>query len=411
MKTRELPLGPMRQRIVALPDPSVGGRFLGWPSRASVCRLASSRIGLLCAVLCVTAQMIVNFHAGRISDLRSLYFTHHLAQHPLPYLDVKIEYPVLTGAFMTVAAALTHGLGSYLTISSVGLGTCAVGSTCVLWSLSRRAAWCFALCPLLLIYSLLNWDLLAIFLMLLGWRAFTRERYASSGAWLALGTFAKLYPACLLVFCVVGLVRRRRSGQATKRDLRRFLGLTAGVSMVINLPFMIPAFHNWLYFWSFNTARNEHADLLSWLGPLSNASLSTTNAVLAAAVIAAGACGAVAIWRGARVAHVAASVFFVCMLMQKVYSPQYTLWLVAFALIADWEPWAIGVLSIVGLVDYANAVIHIALVARHASFVHWDENHIFPLNQGLRLLTTLIVGLLMTYRGAHAQPHEPVLIN
>jgi len=373
---------------------------------------AFSAIGLLGPLVLVTAQVLVNFRTGRISDLDHLYFAHRLYQHPFPYLDARIEYPVLTGSFMTAAAALTHGAKAYLVLSSVGLWACAVGCTCVLWSLSRRAAWCFALCPLLLVYSLLNWDLLAILLMLLGWRAWTRDRYCAAAMWLALGAFAKLYPAFLLVFCLVELASRWRSGLASTRDVARFVAAAAAVATIVNVPFILIAFHNWLYFWSFNVARNQHADLLSWLHLLNDASLGTTNASLAAVVIAAVAIGALAICKGARVIHVAAVVFFVFMLMQKVNSPQYTLWLVAFALMADWEPWTIAVLSMMGLTDYANSVIHIALVQQHATFVRWYELQIYPLDQGLRLLTTLIVAVAVLHRAAHpglALERRPIL--
>jgi hypothetical protein len=34
------------------------------------------------------------------SDTLSLYYSFHLANHALPYLDTRVEYPVLTGVFM-----------------------------------------------------------------------------------------------------------------------------------------------------------------------------------------------------------------------------------------------------------------------------------------------------------------------
>jgi len=366
--------------------------------------LALSRIGLLTAIAVLTLQMVVNFDAGRISDLQHLYFAHRLYQHPFPYVDARIEYPVLTGVFMTLAAALTHGLKGYLALSSLGLWACAVGSICVLWSLSRRAAWWFALCPLMLVYSLLNWDLLAIFLMLLGWRSFSSGRYARAGAWLALGTFAKLYPAFLLAVCLVELARRWRSTPAVGRDLVRFATTATAVSLAVNVPFVLLAAHNWFYFWTFNATRNEHADLLSWLHLLDHVSVAETNLILASGVAGAAVIAAAATWRGVRIAHVTAVLFFAFMVLQKVNSPQYTLWLVAFALIADWEAWAIGILSIMGLTDYANAVVHIALVGQHSNFVGWYEHQIYPLDQGLRLLVTLTVGVLMTYRIARFRP-------
>jgi len=353
--------------------------------------LSRGPVGLLVAVALVTVQVIVNYHVGEISDLKSLYFAHGLAHDPVPYVDVRIEYPVLIGLFMTGAAAITHGVHDYLIVSSVGLWVCAAGSTCALWSFSRRAAWCFALSPLLLVYSLLNWDMLAIFLMLLGWLAWRRDRHATAAALMTLGVFTKLYPAFLLFFCGVALIRRRRDGLASQRDLMRFGGATLGTAAIVNVPFMILAFHNWSYFWTFNSNRTEHADLLSWLGPLEHAPASTANDVLAAVIAVSVAIGVRAIWRRGSPVHVTAVTFFVYMVFQKVNSPQYTLWLVVFAGLDGWELWTIVALSLMGLIDYANAAIHIQIVKRHdGGLDYWYVQHFYANDQGVRLVTTIV---------------------
>ncbi|MFZ0386073.1 MAG: hypothetical protein WAL22_10440, partial [Solirubrobacteraceae bacterium] len=348
-------------------------------------------VGLVIAIALVTIQVIVNYHVGEISDLKTLFFSHRLARDPLPYVDVRIEYPVLIGLFMTAVAAITRGLHEYLLVSSIGLWICAAGTTCALWNVSRRAAWCFALSPLLLVYSLLNWDLEAIFLMALGWLAWTRNRYATAAALMTLGVFTKLYPVFLLFFCGVALVRRRRDGLATTGDLARFGAAALVAGAVVNVPFMILALHNWSYFWTYNSGRTEHADLLSWLGPLEHAPASTANGVLAAVVAVSVVVGVRVIWRRGSPVHVAAVAFFVYMVFQKINSPQYTLWLVGFAAIDEWEPWTIVALSLMGVADYANAAINIELVTRHdVGFNRWYGQHFYGADQGLRLVTTIV---------------------
>lgn len=361
-----------------------------WAPLAGIARLSRGPVGLAVAVAIVTGQLVVNYRTGLISDLRSLYWSHRLARDPVPYVDVRIEYPVMIGLFMTAAAAVTHGVMEYLRVSSVALWACAVGTVCALWGASRRAAWSFALSPLLLVFSLLNWDLLAILFMAVGWLAWTRDRYAIAAACLTLGVFTKLYPIFLLAFCFAALVRRRADGAADDRDLIRFAGVAVLTAAVVNVPFIVLAFHNWTYFWTFNSGRTEHADLLSWLGLLQHHPASTANAVLVVVTVAAGTAGLVAVWRRASPAHVAAVVFFVYMLFQKVNSPQYTLWLVAFAAIDEWDPWTIVALSLAGLVDYAGAAIHIELVRDHSNLGYWYVQHLYDKDQALRLITTLV---------------------
>jgi uncharacterized membrane protein len=369
-------------------------------TRANALIASLRRCGVLIPVALVSIQVLINAETWLISGPSHLYVGRGLFAHPFPYVDDRIEYPVLTGIFMTVPAAFAHGMTEYLRYTTIGLWACAVGCVLVLWSMNRKAAWCFALCPLLLVYSVINWDLFAILLMLLGWRAYIRRRYATAGMWLALGTFAKLFPVFLLAFCLVELVRRWRARVTPTgaRDVVRFAASAAAASIVVNVPFMVMAFHNWSYFWSFNATRNNHSGLLCWLHILSTASLGTTNAVLTVITLAALVGGTVAVWRAAGVVHVAALVFFVFMLIEKVYSPQYTLWLVVFALLAGWELWAIAVLSVMGLVDYANAAVHIELVNRHSTLLHWYDHHIYDANQGLRLMTMLVVAVGMAYQ-------------
>lgn len=364
------------------------------PRRASHEHLRVGELAVLAPLAVLTLQFLINAHIGLISDLRSLYFGHHLYLHPWPYVGVRIEYPVLIGLYMTAAAALTHGLAGYLLLSRLGLWACGVGCVLVLWPQSRRAAWCFAASPLLLVFSVLNWDVFAIFLMLLGWRAWRRDHYALAALWLTLGTFAKLYPAFLLLFCFVALARRWRDGLAGRGDALRYAVTAVTTAAIVNGPFAVLAPRNWLYFWRFNASRNSHQDLLAWIGLLRHTSLQSTNTVLMGVVLGATAVGVVAIWRRHELAHVAALTFFCFMLMQKVYSPQYTLWLLAYAVMADWEPWTVALLSLMGIVGYTNAVIAIQLVAQHhRDFAGWYQQHIFPLDHALRLLTTLGVGL------------------
>lgn len=373
-------------------------------SRATSVRAARPRaraVGLPCLLAIVTVQVLINYHTWLISGPDHLYYLRGLNHHPLPYIDARIEYPVLTGVFMTLSAALTHGIQGYLRLNSVLLGACALGCTCILWSICRRAAIAFALCPLLLVFSLANWDLFAILLMLLGWRAYRVQHHAAAGAWLALGVFAKLFPVFLLGACAAQLIARWHAGQdpAARGDLARFGGAAVAASALVNLPFAVPAFHNWLWFWSFNARRDDHASLLAWLHILDTASITTTNVVLTAVVLIVAAIGAVAIWRGTAIARVAALVFLVFMVLEKVYSPQYTLWIVAYALLADWDLWTIVALSLIGLVDDANAAVHIALVHDHASqALTWFDRTIAPREQGFRLLGSIaIAGAMLAH--------------
>jgi hypothetical protein len=43
-----------------------------------------------------------------------------------------------------------------------------------------------------------------------------------------------------------------------------------------------------------------------------------------------------------------------------------------------------------GLVDYANAAIHIELVRDHSNLGYWYVQHLYDKDQAVRLITTLV---------------------
>jgi uncharacterized membrane protein len=391
-------------------------RLLAWGQRHA----------LVLALLLVTAQVLADylflrlppalvaahpgqptvFHhylvtRGAYSDLYTLYWQHKLYNHPVPYLDIRIQYPVLLGMYMTAAAAVTHSVGSYFVVSGLGLWASAVTCVCCLWSVSRRAALLFAASPILLVFSLLNWDLFAIALMLLGWRAWQRDRPVVAALWFTLGTFAKLYPGLLLFFCGVELVRRWRKGERPGRAVVAYAGTAVVAAGVINLPFMVMAYHRWRYFFLFNKDRNAHMSIVDWLHIVtSSTSPQLANGIVEAALAATLGLGAVALWRGASVERVAASAFVIVLMMQKTYSPQYALWLVAFALVAGWETWTIALANMLGFANYSSAAVTNYLMHTSDRVATWYSAHVQPFQRDVRLtvLTVVVVGSSLAVR-------------
>jgi hypothetical protein len=328
------------------------------------------------------------YHRFVYSDLLTLYRMHHLFTHPVPYWDVRIEYPVVTAAFVCLAAVF-HGVHAYLLASAVGLWACGVGCVLVAWSMSHRAAWWFAATPLLLVFSLLNWDLLGILLMFLGWRAYVRGRFHQAALWLTLGVFAKLFPLALLAFCVVDLVRRKRAGEVAGSTVRSVLALIVGIAIAINGPFAIGNFANWKTFYSFNAERHEYDGLLFHFTPLSHAPWPVVGAVLVALVLGLAAIGTRSILRGTSPVVAAALLFGGFLILTKVYDPQYALWLFGFAVLAEWPAWALALLSLVGVVDFGNAVVSLYLGATRATQASWYFHHASRLDTDLRLAVLL----------------------
>ncbi len=89
--------------------------------------------------------------------------------------------------------------------------------------------------------------------------------------------------------------------------------------------------------------------------------------------------------RGARPELAAAIAFAGFMLVNKTFSPQYMLWVLVFAIIADWPAWTFAMLAGAGLVDFANAMIVLHLASVHDPAYSWYRNGFYNVNRAIRL--------------------------
>lgn len=275
------------------------------------------------------------------SDIYRLYAERGLWGHPIPYVQVKIEYPVVTGIFMWIAS-FVPGANGYFVASAVGLWLAGLVTLYSLRKLAPLGYQWLALTPLLFVFSLLNWDVLGICFLVLGLWMVVEQRWGYAGIAFGLGTCAKLFPIVYVPFLAARLLRENQHGA-----LRRLVVSLLATCVALNLPFCITAYHNWTFFFAFNASRSA-AGILGVLGN----HVAAQDAVIAVAVVVSLAVGVHAVFRGGSVERAAAFTFVVFLLINKVYSPQYTLWLFVMALVAEWPGWTLLLLSVIGLADY-----------------------------------------------------------
>ena len=205
-----------------------------------------------------------------------------------------------------------------------------------LWSTRPRgptAALMFAVSPGLLLTSTINWDLYAVAFSALAVLAWSRDRSLLTGLMIGLGAAAKFYPLLLLGPLLVICVRDRRW-----RDLAVTFGAAVAAWLAVNLPVMLLAFDGWREFYVFSSTRGEDfgspwyaASLLGWgTVPADRLNLVASGLFLALCV----GVGLLGLLRRASFAQLAFLVVAAFLLTNKVYSPQYVLWLVPLAALA-----------------------------------------------------------------------------
>ncbi|MFK8847861.1 glycosyltransferase family 87 protein [Streptomyces sp. Ac-502] len=290
------------------------------------------------------------------SDIPHLYAGRGFADGLIPYFDrlpgemEYLEYPVLTGVFMEAASWLTPHGGPmqereqiYWLVNAGLLMACAAALAVCVARTHRRRPWdglLVALAPALALTATINWDLLAVALTAVGMLMWSRSRALAAGVFIGLATAAKLYPVLLLGPL---LVLCWRAGQW--RTYGKAVAGAAAAWLVVNVPVMIThdgsGFHiraGWAKFYTFSQERPIDFGSI-WLLISQRTGNPLEDANTYATVLMILGCGALALLtfyapRRPRFAQLAFLVVALFILTNKVYSPQYVLWLIPLAALA-----------------------------------------------------------------------------
>lgn len=317
------------------------------------------------------------------TDITPLFGARGFADGVLPYLQHSpdgnyLEYPVITGAFMQVSTWIT-GLVTHLFASAnaaavffhvnvLGLFLAFLVTVVATALTVKRRPWdaaMVAVAPTMILAATINWDLLPLAFSGLALLLWSRERTFAAGLLLGLAIAAKFYP---VVFLGAFLLLSLRSGRW--RAFGALVGGTFLAWLLVNLPVAIANPEGWAYFYRFSGFRGEDFGSI-WFG-FTEAGLGTVPADLLNMVSSATfllLCAGIAVLalaapRRPRLASLLFLIVAAFALTNKVYSPQYSLWLIPLAVLAhprwrDFLIWQAGeVLYFVGiwwfLVAYGN---------------------------------------------------------
>jgi uncharacterized membrane protein len=261
------------------------------------------------------------------------YVTHWLSGSP----DLEPRYGQEPGSLFG-QPDVQREIRLFVVVNAVGFAALAILSAWLLAGAHRDRPWDaagFALSPALALAGLVNWDLIAVALVAGALWAWSRGRPVLTGVLIGLGAAAKLYPLFLLGAVLVICLRQRRVAT---------LVTTASASViawvVANAPAFLTGPDQWKVFWSFNSDRgadlgsiwllmSQAADVAFDVATINNVSLAFF-AVWCAGVAALGFAAPTT----PRLAQLGFLVVAGFLLVNKVYSPQYVLWLLPLAALA-----------------------------------------------------------------------------
>jgi hypothetical protein len=301
------------------------------------------------------------------SDIQYLWIGRDINQHVFPYVHGglafgsrldggSLEYPVLTGLFIWLAAIGAHTDAAFLAHNALMLAPFGLLTAALLFALAgRRACW-FVGAPALVLYAFLSWDLIPVALVTIGLavllagpsRWSRRRRAIVAGIAFGVGGAAKFYPLMFAAPVIAWLLLPEPEGPAGERrpDVRGaalVAAATVGSFALINAPFAIAGFRGWWASFQFQWSRplDESTNSIWFWAirpPSDDAAAQHALALVSTGATAAGMAAVLTagflVARRRRAAYpwlpVAAALLCAYLLLNKVHSPQYVLWLLPF---------------------------------------------------------------------------------
>jgi len=292
-----------------------------------------------------------------------------------------LEYPVLTGGFIWVARWLSGIFGAVVTpdassdqilaaanifwaVNAVMLAIC---FGVLVWShlqMGRNSAsphtggvrvraWdalLIAGAPAVMMAGLINWDLFAVALTSLGLLLWSKKRPFAAGVLIGLAVASKFYPLALIPVVLLLCIRAGRL-----KAFGQFVGGAALAWLAVNVPVVVTPswkldFSGWSYFWTYNADRGPDFGSLWYLLQhvgfrILNVSVAEAVCLIVSGLFIAGL--TLTAPRRPRLAQVALLALVAFLIFNKVYSPQYVLWLLPFVVLArpvvlDWAVFSVS---------------------------------------------------------------------
>ena len=364
---------------------------------------------------------------GCYSDWTGLWTSRGFAEDPwAPFrADSAFEYPILIAVIASLLAWVAHGLTRVSEILGVDVGANLVFydlnflAVVALWivtvllvaKLAGIRYWdatMVAVAPGIIFAGFINWDMWAVVFMVAAMWAFAKHRYAWAGVLIGLGTAVKLFPLLLFGAIIVLAIRTARY-----YPLLVTAGSAAVAWLLVNLPMMLLNPGAWSVFYKFSSDRPPgwssiwHAyatatdttipgDLLS--------SLAFWSFLVLCVIIAA--MGLTTKHRP-RLAQLMFLIIAAFILVNKVYSPQFVLWIIPLLVLAlpNWRDFLI--FSVIELLHFWAIWAYLAGPTSEYDVQHQLDEKLYLLAVAGHVVV-LIYLMLRVVMDMYEPNHDPV---
>nr|WP_239573920.1 glycosyltransferase 87 family protein [Actinokineospora baliensis] len=386
------------------------------------------------------------------SDIQYLWIGRDVDRHVFPYVHGKIsatgelsggtvEYPVLTGLLIWAGALLVHTDAGFLLASALLMAPFGLLTAWLLGRLSRWRALLWAVSPPLVMYAFHNWELpvvacavAAVYVVHRGWgsRGVDRplvQRATLSAVLLGLGFAFKLYPAIFVLPLMLYVLTGGRGGRelptGKTRDIAgmvRVALVAMGTAIAVNLPFAIAGREGWLASFVFQGQRKADITANSiWFWALrpdsdpQNVTVHEYIGIMSPLLVFASfavACviGWIRFQREGTYPWIAVSAAMLCgfLLLHKVHSPQYTLWLVPMFVLLNLRWGWIAAYCVADLAMGIGIFLWFAQIAARQPSGIYEGFAAQAVMIGVWGRAALLVGMFIAFLSAKDTVDEPV---
>jgi len=270
------------------------------------------------------------YQHGCYTDITGLYEVRRFAVDAWPFGagEKSLEYPILSGIGIWIISLLTRdGTDGLLQFFHWNLFVISLAYGVLVYQLAKldkQSALLFAFSPAVISALFINWDIWAITPLLIALILLTRQRYWLSGIALAISISVKFFPIIFVIPVLLSLAGKRAG------RISFFNGLML-TSLIVNLPFILFQFDGWAKFYIFNFKRDIDFGSIWYLVSLKGSWISGINWLITPLVITL---LVATYWRYRN--NLFGSIFLSSVIfftLNKVYSPQYVLWLALVAIL------------------------------------------------------------------------------
>ena len=304
------------------------------------------------------------------SDIPVFWKTHFLQNHIWPFEFVfipelsktinPVEYPVIIGLVIWALSYLTSSTGipyiNYFDINVTFISLLFIASAFFVHRIKPKYGLLMVFAPAVIMSLFMNWDMWAVLPSLIAIYYFDKGKHVSSAIFLSVAISAKFYPIVMLLPICILLIKSRKF-----IELRKFLIAATATYLFINLPIMISNFSGWSYFYKVSFNRGVGYGSIWEVFEILGLKLNNVNYYYFLSTFVIFFLISIYFWRSKNFSNLHEVVFlsvFAFTAFNKVYSPQFVLWLTPLAVLALKNKKQVSFFAVWQLLE---AIYHLAL--------------------------------------------------